>query len=121
LSIIFALQFVYLMTSNLTSSKTINAKRAFERFAAKHGMHIMHYHCNNGRFLDSMFHEACKAQQQKLTFCGVNAHFQNDIAERAPQPCGEYLKAAAPHLPALAAGREHSPVAVCPAPHCLPQ
>ena len=50
-------------------------KEAFEAFAAKHGVKIQHYHCNNGCFADSMFREACEAQSQKLTFCGVNAHF----------------------------------------------
>jgi hypothetical protein len=30
-----------------------------------------------------MFQEACEAQQQKRTFCGMNAHFQNGIAQRA--------------------------------------
>ncbi len=29
------------------------------------------------------FCAAYEAQQQKLTFCGVNAHFQNGIAEQA--------------------------------------
>jgi hypothetical protein len=76
-------KFVYLMTSNLTGKETVNAKRAFERFAAKHGIHITHYHCDNGRFADSLFRQACKFQGQKLTFCGVNAHFQNGIAEQA--------------------------------------
>ncbi len=77
------LKFVYLMMSNLTSAKTINTKHAFERFAAEHGVRIQHYHCNNGRFADSMFHESCKAKGQQLTFCGVNAHFQNSIAKQA--------------------------------------
>jgi hypothetical protein len=71
------LQYVYLMTSNLTSLETIDAKRAFERFAAKHGVKIAHYHCNNGRFADTAFVRLCKESGQKLTFCGVNAHFQN--------------------------------------------
>jgi hypothetical protein len=43
------------MKSNLTSSKTIDAKRAFERFAAEHGIKIAHYHCDNGRFADTAF------------------------------------------------------------------
>jgi hypothetical protein len=77
------LQFVYLMTSNLTLSETIDAKRTFECFAAKHGVCILHYHCNNGCFTDTMFRKACEAQQQKLTFSGVNAHFQNGITEQA--------------------------------------
>ncbi len=77
------LKFVYLMTSNLTGKETVNAKRAFERFAAEHGVSVAHYHCDNGRFANSHFHQACESQGQKLTFCGVNGHFQNGIAERA--------------------------------------
>jgi hypothetical protein len=77
------------MTSNHTSSETLNAKCAFECFAAKHGMQIKHYHCNNGCFTDNKFRAACEAQQQKLTFCGVNAHFQNGIAEQAIRDLSE--------------------------------
>jgi hypothetical protein len=77
------LKFVYLMTSNLTGKETVNTKRAFECFTTKHGVCIAHYHCNNGHFADSLFCQACESQGQKLTFCGVNAHFQNGITERA--------------------------------------
>ncbi len=42
------LKFVYLMMSNLTSAETVDAKRAFERFANEHGVRLQHYHCNNG-------------------------------------------------------------------------
>ncbi len=71
------------MTSNVTSSETLDAKCAFECFTAKHGVQIKHYHCDNGRFADNEFCTACEAQQQKLTFYGVNAPFQNGIAEQA--------------------------------------
>jgi hypothetical protein len=66
-----------------SSDETIKAKRAFEQFAADHGVKIAHYHCDNGRFMDNAFKQACESTQQRLTFCGVNAHFQNGIAERA--------------------------------------
>ncbi len=59
------------------------AKRAFEQFATKHGVVIRHYYCNNGRFANNTFKEACNQSNQQFTFCGVNAHFQNGIAERA--------------------------------------
>jgi hypothetical protein len=36
-----------------------------------------------------MFREACEAQSQKLTFCGVNAHFQNGIAKQAIRDLSE--------------------------------
>ncbi len=75
--------------TNLTSNKTVDAKRAFERFAAENGVRIKHYHCNNGRFADTFFCAACNSQNQKLTFCGVNAHFQNGIAKRAIQDLSE--------------------------------
>jgi hypothetical protein len=77
------LQIVYLMTSNLTSSETLDAKHAFERFAAKYGIKFIHYNCNNGHFANSASVCACKESRQKLSFCKVNAHFQNGIAERA--------------------------------------
>jgi hypothetical protein len=44
---------------------------------------IQHYHCDNGCFFDNAFKQAFHDAQQQLTFCGVNAHFQNGIAERS--------------------------------------
>ncbi len=76
------LRFVHLM-QDLSSEESVKAKRAFEQFAAKHGVAIRHYHCNNGRFPNNAFKQACQESNQQLTFCGVNAHFQNGIAERA--------------------------------------
>jgi hypothetical protein len=76
------LQYIHLMT-HLTSQETINAKQAFEHFAEQHGIKILHYHCNNGPFANNNFKTACSSSNQQLTFCGVNAHFQNGIAEKA--------------------------------------
>jgi hypothetical protein len=76
------LQYIHLMTC-LTSQETVDAKRAFEHFAEQHGVRILHYHCDNGRFADNDFKSACASSNQRLTFCGVNAHFQNGIAEKA--------------------------------------
>ncbi len=75
----------------LTSQERFDTKRAFENFAEQHGMRILHYHCDNGQFADNNFKSACVSANQRLTFCGVNAHFQNGIAEKAIQetvaPC----------------------------------
>ena len=76
------LKFVHLMES-LTSEETIRAKEAFERFARDHGVAIRHYHADNGRFKDNAFVQHCDKSGQSLSFCGVNAHFQNGIAEKA--------------------------------------
>jgi hypothetical protein len=73
------LRYVHLM-QDLSSEETVKAKQAFERFAAKHGVAIKHYHCNNGRFVDNAFRQACQQSRQRLTFCGVN---QNWIVKRA--------------------------------------
>jgi hypothetical protein len=61
----------------------MEAKRAFEHFAEQHSIRILHYHCNNGQFTDIAFKNSCSAKGQRLTFCGVNAHFQNGILEKA--------------------------------------
>jgi hypothetical protein len=76
------LRFVHLQVDD-SSVKTAAAKRAFETFAAKHGVKIQHYHCDNGWFSNNAFKQACHEQRQQLTFCGVNARFQNGIAERS--------------------------------------
>eukprot|EP00956_Cyclotella_meneghiniana_P025434 scaffold53086_cov60-Cyclotella_meneghiniana.AAC.2 len=76
------LRYIHLMTS-MSSEQTIEAKQAFERFANDHGVKIKHYHCDNGRFADNAFKMHCDANNQSISYCGVNAHFQNGIAERA--------------------------------------
>ena len=49
--------------------------------AATYNMLIQHYRADNGRFADEGFLQACTAYNQTIDFCGVNAHFQNGIAE----------------------------------------
>ena len=73
--------FLYLQ-QRLTCEETMMAKHAFECSAEQHGVKILHYHANNGRFADNAFISDCNAQRQSLSYCGVNAHFQNGIAER---------------------------------------
>ncbi len=75
------LHFVHLQIDD-SGAETMLAKQAFEKFAVKHGVPILHYHCDNGQFADNAWKQSCEASRQWLTFCGVNAHFQNGIAER---------------------------------------
>jgi Reverse transcriptase (RNA-dependent DNA polymerase)/GAG-pre-integrase domain len=75
------LDYVHLMES-ITAEETIEAKIAFERFAASHGVKIKHYHADNGRFAENAFRKAVASSGQSLTFCGVNAHHQNGMAEK---------------------------------------
>ncbi|KAL7575399.1 hypothetical protein ACA910_007307 [Epithemia clementina (nom. ined.)] len=73
--------YVYLQ-KRITSEETVQAKKAFERHASLYNVRIQHYHCDNGRFADNGFITDCKLQGQRITYCGVNAHFQNGIAEK---------------------------------------
>jgi len=75
------LSYVHLQKST-SSEDTIEAKRSFEAFARRHGVSIRHYHADNGRFADDLFMKKVREEQQTISFCGVNAHFQNGIAER---------------------------------------
>ena len=74
------LTYVHLMT-NLDGDSTVEAKLAFERFAKSHGVHIQHYHANNGLFDTKVFKASIRTAGQTLSFCGVNAHHQNGRAE----------------------------------------
>jgi len=75
------LSYVHLQ-KGLTGDETVLAKEAFERYARSHGVQVTHYHADNGRFADNKWRKACADNGQRLTFCGVNAHFQNGVAER---------------------------------------
>ena len=78
-----ASNFTYVhMHQHLTTDKTIDAKHAFERLAEQHGVQILHYHCDNGRFADKAFVDDVQAVHQTITFCGIGTHRQNGIAER---------------------------------------
>jgi hypothetical protein len=75
------LSYVFLQKS-LNSAETVIAKQCFELYANDRGVKIKRYHADNGRFADNGFIESCKAENQRITYCGVNAHFQNGIAEK---------------------------------------
>jgi hypothetical protein len=39
------------------------------------------YHTNNGRFVDNIWKAGLAQENQGITYCGINAHWQNDIAK----------------------------------------
>ena len=85
------LSFVFLQKW-LTSAETVLAKQSFECFARDHGVKILHNHTNNGRFTDNGFIQACRDNNQGLTYCGVNAHFQNGMVEKRIQDLQEQAR-----------------------------
>jgi hypothetical protein len=75
------LSYIHLQKST-NAEETLEAKVAFERFASKVNVKVKSYQADNGRFAENKFMEAIKESGQTITFCGVNAHFQNAVAER---------------------------------------
>ena len=75
------LEYVHLHERNDAES-ILAGKVAFERYAHSHNVRIRHYHCDNGIFADKTFKQACRAANQRITFCGVNAHHQSGKAEK---------------------------------------
>ena len=64
------------------SAEAIAAKHKFELLASQFNRSIKCYHTDNGIFAAKDFRQSCIKQQQRIRFCGVNAHHQNGIAER---------------------------------------
>ena len=77
------LTFVYLQRTT-SADETLDAKEAFERYAYQHGVKILHYHADNGRFNESAWIQHLQRQnpQQTQSYSGVGAHHQNGIAEK---------------------------------------
>ena len=70
------------LQETLTSADTIKAKHAFEAHCDSLGVKVRRYHCDNGRFADNAFIQDTRKLGQTISFCGVNAHFQNGRAEK---------------------------------------
>lgn len=73
--------FVYLQKT-ISGEEMVEAKKAFKAYSRSPGVNIQHYHTDNGRFADNLYLNAVKSSGQTISFCGVNAHFQNGIAEK---------------------------------------
>jgi hypothetical protein len=66
----------------MAAAHTIEAKRAFERYAKVHGVLIKHYHADNAIFDSKEFVAEVHASRQTISYCAVNAHHQNGKAEK---------------------------------------
>ena len=64
-----------------SAEETLEAKRAFEKHAAAHGVQILSYHADNGMIASKAWQNSCLAANQGLTFTGVNAHHMKGCAE----------------------------------------
>ena len=70
------------LQKQLTSEETVQGKVAFETFCKVQGVKVKHYHADNGRFADKGFVNQVNKYKQSITYCMVNAPFQNRMAEK---------------------------------------
>ena len=69
--------YVHLMKGTPDAEKTVEAAQAFERREKSHGVNIHHYHADNVLFDTFTFKAKVATSNQTMSFCGVNAHYQN--------------------------------------------
>ena len=94
------LTYVHLQ-QELSSEETIKAKKAFEAYARLYRVKVKHYHAENGRFEDNAFQQAVMQDCQTITYCGVNAHFQNGKAEKRIRDLQEKTRKQLHHTEAI--------------------
>jgi hypothetical protein len=66
-----------------SSTETIRAKQNYEQLALGNGVIITDYLADNGIFKANAFVQHLREHNQRVQYCGVNAHHQNGIAERS--------------------------------------
>jgi transposase InsO family protein len=75
--------FVYVtFHASKAASELLKSKTEFESWAQQYNVNIKSIRADNRVYAAQSFQEACHKKQQKLSFCGVGAHWQNGIAER---------------------------------------
>jgi len=70
------------MQESTDAAATVEAKLAFEQFAARYNVNVKKYRTDNGAFAAKEFRDAVAQAKQDMTHCGVGAHWQNGIVER---------------------------------------
>lgn len=83
--------------TSTSAAETIRSKLLLEREARDVGVKIRKYHSDNGVFSSKEFKSHCDELNQKLTFSGVGAKFQNGVAERGIQTVSNMAKASMIH------------------------
>ena len=64
-----------------TLIESIEAKAAYERMEATFGTRVTKFHTDNGIFAEEGFKSDVSDNNQTISYCGVGAHFQNEISE----------------------------------------
>jgi hypothetical protein len=86
----------YMFVNNQVSlgvSETLKGKHQFEREARQCGIQIRGYRGDNGVYKEKEFQKDLLIKGQTMEYCGVGAHHQNGIAERAIRTVSESARA----------------------------
>jgi hypothetical protein len=75
------------------AAETIRAKKSYEQFALSHGVIVQNYLTDSGALKANKFVKLINETQQRLLFCGTNAHHQNGVVERAIQTVSNLARA----------------------------
>jgi hypothetical protein len=73
--------------------ETFRSKQSYEQFALRHGVIVPNYLTGSGAFKANKFVKIINETQQRLHFCGTNAHHQNGVAERVIQTVSNLARA----------------------------
>jgi hypothetical protein len=93
-----ATRFIYVHFQHSTSgNETLAAKHAYEAICRQHGRTLEAIHTDHGIFDKAVFATDTKAQNQRHTFSGVGAHWQNALAERTIGTITSYARAMLTH------------------------
>ena len=76
-----------------SSSETIRAKQNYEQLALESGVVVENYLADNGIFKAKAFVQHLRDHNQKVNYCGVNAHHKNAVAERSIRTVSEMARA----------------------------
>ena len=68
--------------SSTGATQTLVGKHRLERTAAEYNVTIKHYHADNGVFKSKEFKMDIQKNNQKISYSGVGAKWQNGVAER---------------------------------------
>ena len=75
-----------------SGSETIRVVQEYEKLAFDHGVVVDQYKADNGVFKARKFVAHVRERNQRISYCGVNAHHQNAIAERSIRTVSEMAR-----------------------------
>jgi hypothetical protein len=76
-----------------SSSETIRAKQNYEKLCLDNGIMVDTFLADNGVFKANAFVQHIREHNQRIRYCGVNAHHQNGVAERSIRTISDMARA----------------------------